>query len=284
MKLSMKWYLLYVMCLGVTLLIAGQMSWSQGGGSFQEYGLTGIERDGDNVKLHFVFCDSDQSSECRRQTLTGDDGLASIVAVLSEIKREYHCGDQGVTNVDDEVPDWDQIKGFIEDRILALQDFCKESICNNDPLASLQVYGSDAPEVYLMEHCGELVRESKEIIEELDSKNRVTYKDLESLVGLLDKARYHLYTVSGKSTGESVIASIGNNRPNVGSIAQHHRSIRLLRRVDEKNRQIRYFTGGERRRPYHYPGCEGVRSGRVAELISNNNSPASSSSGAGLRR
>ena len=116
------------------------------------------------------FCDPNQPSECRRQTLVDDDGLASIVAVLSEIKREYHCGDRGVTDVNDEVPDGDKIRDFIENRIFDLQDFCKESVCNNDPLATLQVYGSDAPKVYLMEHCGELVRESEEIIDELYSE------------------------------------------------------------------------------------------------------------------
>ena len=108
----------------------------------------------------------------------------------------------------------------------------------------------------------------------------MTYSDLERLAGLSDKARYHLYTMSGKSIAESVITFSGQG-PNVGDIARHHRRIRLLRRFDEEGRQIRYFTGGNRRRPYSYPGCAGVRSGRVAGLISNNNNSGSSGGGGG---
>ena len=171
MRLSVNWYLCFI-SFGFIIFIMGQQSRSQNQQGFQEHGLTGIEKEGNNTRLHFVFCNPDQPSECRRQTLIDNDGLASIVAVLSEIKREYHCGDQGVTNTNDEVPRWNQIRGFIEDRIFDLQDFCKDSICNNDPLATRQVYGSDEPEVYLMEHCGEAVRESEEIIDELYSKNK----------------------------------------------------------------------------------------------------------------
>ena len=74
----------------------------------------------------------------------------------------------------------------------------------------------------------------------------MTYSDLERLVGLLDKSRYHLYTVSGKSTEESVIASISNNGSNVGEIARHHRSIQSLRNTDTTAipHKIKYFTSG----------------------------------------
>lgn len=267
MKTSINWYL-YLIFFGFTLSVVSQIGWTQGQQTSQDYGMTGIERDGNNLKLHFVFCNSDEQ-ECR-QTLVDDDGLASVVAVLSELKREYHCG-QGVTNLDDEVPNWNQISVFLADHISRLQDSCQEAICESgDPLASLQLYGASQPDaVYLIDHCGQLIRESEEFLKENGSKNRVTYRDLEKLAGLLNKAAYSLYTVSGKDTAESVIAPSRYGQSSaIGRIAQHHRRIHSDRVIEDD--QIRYFTGGRRRRSYNHPSCRGVRSGRIAQLISSN--------------
>ena len=245
MKLSMNWYLLGFF--GFVLFIISQIGWTQGQQS-QNYGVRGIEKDGDNIKLHFVFCNSDEP-ECR-QTLTDDDGLASIIAVLSELKREYGCG-EGITNVDDEVPNWDQILSFIEDRISRLQDSCHDAVCNaNDPLSSLQLYGTNEPEIYLIDHCAQLIKKSEEYLQGFYSKDRVTYRDLEKLAGLLDKAPYNLYTVSGKSTAESAIASIHSGQSAIGQIARHHRTIQRDRVVSQDN-QIQYFTEGRRKRSYN---------------------------------
>ena len=260
-----------------------QQSWSQNQGGSQEHGLTGIERDGNNVKLHFVFCESGQS-ECERQTLTDDDGLASVTAVLSELKREYYCG-PSVVNVNDEVPNWDQISTFIEDRLERSQDYCQEQVCNvGNPVAVVDVPGSDRPEVYLMEHCGQLIRQSEELIDELGSKDKVTYKDLEKLAGLLDKAAYSIYTVDGKSTGESIIG-LGSSS-NIGQVAQHHQRIQFLglrarsRKKEYFNNHFTFASGKKNSEPPSV--CQGVGSGRLAGLIpSNSSSPASSSNASG---
>ena len=284
MRLSISWYLFFIF----TLLLANQTVWAQNQSrqEFREYGLTGIERNGDNIQLHFIFCNPNQP-DCSRQTLTDNDGLASIVAVLSEIKREYHCGSTGVTNERDAVPHWNQIKGFIEDQLIRSQDYCNQEICRiNDPVMTIHNVWESAsrqPKIYLMEHCGQLIRQSEEIIEEFDSNSRVTYQDLEELARLLDKATYSLYTVNGGSISKPVIVPLSASSDNIGEIARHHRKIQSLRIFDEKNRERRYFTGGDDKRPYHYPGCEGVRSGRVGELISNTSSSPSSNDTTGIQ-
>ncbi len=266
MKLSMNQYF-YLIFFGITLLIVSQIGWTQG--QSEPHGLSGIERDGDNVKLNFVFCNHGQT-ECERQTLTDDDGVASIVAVLSELKREYICSGEGVTNADDEVPHGDQILGFIEDRIIHLQDYCQEAVCRSgDSRAILKLYGTDEPDIYLMEYCGEAVRESEDALEKLYSKNKLTYRDLDSLASLLDKAPYNSYIVSGQSTLKPVIAALGQRSAVVGPIAEHYRSVQIF---GFKGSRYQYFADGLRKVSHRHRFCKGVSSGRLAGLISNNNS------------
>ena len=279
MKLSIHQHF-YFIFLMVTLAIISQIGWTQN--QSEQYGLSGIERDGDNVKLNFVFCTPAQS-ECQRQTLTDDDGLASIVAVLSELKREYICSGEGVTNADDEVPHWDQISNFIEDRIIQLQDYCHESVCRSDSRAILEVHGTDKPDVYLMEYCGEVIRESEKAFETLFSNNKPTYRDLNSLTSLLDKAPYNLYDVSGQRTAKSIIGELGQNSVVVGPIAEHHRSVQIF---GARGSRYQYFVDGIRRENYNSGGrsCGEAKSGRLAGLISNSDSrPVSNTGSQGTR-
>ena len=276
MRLSINWCL-YLIFFG-TLLVINQIGWSQGQQGAQDYGLGGIERDGDSVKLQFLFCAA--NSSCERQTLTDDDGLASIVTVLSELKREYRCG-EGVTNADDEVPHWDQISNFIEDRIIQLQDHCQEAVCRSDSRSTLETHGTNK-KIYLMEYCGEVIRKSEDAFEKLyvEKENKITYRDLESLASLLDKAPYNLYEVSGQSTGRSIIGELGQESVVVGPIAEHHLSVQIFGATTSPNN--RYFADGLRKVSHRHRFCKGVSSGRLAGLISNPSGNSSGSSGSGV--
>ena len=67
-----------------------------------------------------------------KSKLTDDDGLGSIISVVSELKREIKCRDY----ISQE--DWNVIKEFLSERSEALRNYCHRAICSSQPDAIFQ--------------------------------------------------------------------------------------------------------------------------------------------------
>ena len=76
--------------------------------------------------------------------------MASIVAVLSEMRREAQCDNSTVSSRDRRT-----IVSFLKQRAEALRDECRENICNNS--SHTEFHGRERlPNINIMTHCGKI--------------------------------------------------------------------------------------------------------------------------------
>ena len=255
-------------------------------------GITGVRTGADgNIELDFRFaCNNNQA---RRQkttviivpggqprppspprinycpsTLIDDDGLGSVVAVLSEMRREAQCDHRNIS-----AADWRVIRSFLEERVEHLKTYCHRVICNNGPNHAFRGQGG-APDINIMEDCG---RTTAHIEQFLRRNNGSAYSQVAPLLQLFHEGqgqyrfppeRYHSYATihNGRqsNTLDSVLTRKNDNRT---PIANHHSKIK-----DDTN-VTTYF-----RTTYGLEGvleglCHGVRQGRLADLLRQRRQP-----------
>ena len=219
--------------------------------SNQVEGITSVKTGtSGNMELNFDFdCDS---INCRT-TLKDDDGLASIIAVISEIRREAKCDPSN--NIKPQ--DWNVIKSFLEERAEHLKNYCREKICQN-PDTELSI-GRGLYSTNIMEHCGHIASIINPFLKHVDPSTpspinipKGTHESLHisnSLYNSIeDVGEYHIYRVSPRPnpqkfvSGENVISTRDTH------IAEHHSKIHSMEGVKSNL-------------------CHGVWQGRLANLL-----------------
>ena len=251
-------------------------------------GITGVRTGTDgNIELDFRFpCNNilrnkmrmrmteepsdnrpPQSNYCP-STLIDDDGMASIVAVLSEMRREAQCDNQNISS-----SDWRVIRSFLEERANRLKNYCQEAICkrdNNGNLNPNSLFGGigGAPNVNVMVECGRTVAS----IERFLSSHGNPYPQAHQLLKLFHdegqsnshpSERYHIYNTihNGRQDNNVFDSVLTRKNDNRTPIANHHSGIKG--NTNTKN----YFTKNYFSQRISRDLCQGVRQGRLADLL-----------------
>ena len=219
--------------------------------SHQVEGITGVKtgKKG-NMELNFDFdCDS---INCRT-TLYDDDGLASIIAVISEIRREARCDPSNTIRQQD----WDVIKSFLRERAEHLKNYCREKICQN-PDTELSI-GKGLYPTNIMEHCGHVVSIINPFLKHVDPSTpspinipRGTHESLhlsDSLYNSMeDVGEYHIYRVSPRPNPQNFVSGENVISTRETHIAEHHSKIHSIKNTKSNL-------------------CHGVWQGRLANLL-----------------
>ena len=243
-------------------------------------GITGI-REGKDGKIELDFDFNCNVLSCK-QTLHDTNGLASIVAVVSELEREYACKKSGV-NIKD--MNWNLvIKPFLKERAKLLRDFCHEEVSKHPPFAA--VTSLHAKPMNIMKHCGDIVGNIQKFLDNPDTSNFCGEKKTENpppppptrlhcllplspLRNMLYNSPYHPYPVFYRPHPEGFNAQIGYISSGDSRIAMHHTNLRLL--IDRRGSSLdsRRISRLDSRRISREGSelCRGVKSGRLAELL-----------------
>lgn len=300
---KMKYYPFFISILFVLVLFTAEQVWTQPNtqnpvlerdpvgnipvsNSAEGYGLTHIEsfvglKNKTNLRLHFNLCSSGvrTRADCQH-TLEDDDGMASVATILFELKREYLCDDSLSKN--SLVPNWNSLNPFFEKALDDLIDKCTQRVCDfpTDVINLESNTDSSNQTLYLMEVCGETVREADQFLE--NSPTRMTYKHLEKLAQLLDQAKYHIYkTTRGGRTGYQSIGGFRSDRHNRNAVDRDLITIYHNRLADGHTRSQNgnFFPETKPSIEQLNNTCRNVKTGRVAELVRRFENPRSTSSG-----
>ena len=303
MKLSTHFYLMIF----PVVLIASQVAQAQvrplpPSASRPVEGITGVRTGTNgNIELEFTFqCDNNSSQLFRKgatvitpgansqnspennyckSTLTDDDGLASIVAVITEVQREIKCHDAPSP------AEWNIIKAFLKERAEHLRRYCHEVICNNQPNSEFrEPGGSDRTtsrydtryEMYgtVMANCGKMALGIEKFLTLSDhprirekkgpflNSGALTFNEVfEPLQKLIisgemyqPPGRFHHYNVTHHSNGITRKESVWSPHSNATTIAKHHSRVRYIRDRTESS-------------------CNGVHRGRLADLLRRQRTP-----------
>ena len=257
-----------------------------------------------NMELEFTFkCDNSfstkelnnivnpdsgrqDSSEYCKSTLIDDDGLGSVTAVVSELRREIECQDHLSQ------ADWNVIRSFLSERAEHLRSYCYKTICNSQPNSRFSGEGglgsrtdNLTADVTVMANCGRIATGIERFLRLSSShpnpiiapsgpiyannRRKVSFREiLQPLRELFatgemytPPGRFHEYNVTHHSNGVTRREFLWNTRrSDAPAIARHHvRSSDPRRSIDD-------------------PLCNGIRDGRLADLLRQRQGSSSSSS------